>query len=43
MFYWLDKLKPKSKSKIFFVGVDENSMTFLYTLNREDKKKNFPF
>ena len=40
MFYWLDKLKPKTKSKIFFVGVNENSTTF-FTLNREDKKTFF--
>ena len=41
MFYWLDKLKPKTKAKIFFVGVDENSTTFLYTLNRGDNKTFF--
>ena len=43
MFYSLDKLKSRTntkklKTKIFFVGVNENSTTFLYTLNREDKK-----
>ena len=36
LFYSLDKLKPKTK--IFFVGVNENSVTFLYTLNRGDTK-----
>ena len=34
MFYSLDKLKPKTKTnQLFFVGVNENSTTFLYTLN----------
>ena len=28
----------KLKTKIFFVGVNENSTTFLYTLNKGDKK-----
>ena len=32
MFYSLDKLKPKNKTK------NEISTTFLYTLNRGDKK-----
>ena len=38
-FYPLDKLKPKTelKTKIFFVGVNWNSTTFLYTLNRRDE------
>ena len=38
MIYPLDQLKLKTKTKIFFAGVNENSMTFLYTLNRRDKK-----
>ena len=40
MFYSLDKVKPKTKTKNqnIFVGLNENSMTFLYTLNRGDKK-----
>ena len=46
MFYSLDKLKPRTKTKklktkIFFVGVNESSTTFLYTLNRQDKKTIF--
>ena len=43
MFYSLDKLKPKTKTKIkiFFVGVNENSTPFLYTLNRGEKKTLF--
>ena len=46
MFYSLDKLKPRSKTKklrtkIFFVGVNENSTTSLYTFNRADKKNIF--
>ena len=34
VFYSLDKLKPKikTKTKVFFVGVNENSTTFLYTI-----------
>ena len=41
MIYPFDQLKPKTKTKnqkIFFAGVNENSTTFLYTLNRGDKK-----
>ena len=43
MIYWLDRRNTKYeyyilKTKIFFVGVNENSTTFLYTLNRGDKK-----
>ena len=34
----LDKLKPKTKNQKNFVGVNENSRTFLYTLNKVDKK-----
>ena len=47
MFYLLDKLTPKTKTKTktknqnFFVGVNENLTTFLYTLNRGDKKTFF--
>ena len=43
MFYSLDKLKPRTKTKIkiFFVGVNENSTPFLYTLNRGEKKTFF--
>ena len=41
MIYPLDQLKPKTKIKTknqnIFAGVNENS-TFLYTLNRGDKK-----
>ena len=33
-----DKLKLNLKTKIFFVGVNENLTTFLFTLNRGDKK-----
>ena len=33
MFYLLDKLKPKTKTKIFFVGVNKNLTTFLYTFD----------
>ena len=31
--YWNQKLKLKLKTKIFFVGVYENLMTFLYTFD----------
>ena len=46
LFYSLDKLqtetqKLKLKTKIFFVGVNKNSTTFLYTLNRGEKKTFF--
>ena len=43
MFFSLDKLKPKNKinAKVFFVGGNENSTTFVYTLNRYDKKTFF--
>ena len=39
MFYSLDKLKSRTntkklKTKIFFVGVNENSTTFLYTFEK---------
>ena len=39
MFYSLDKLKPKTKTKNLniFVGVYENSMTFLYTFLKGKK------
>ena len=42
MFYSLDKLKPKTKTKnqnIF--GVNENSMTFLYTFEKGGQEKVF--
>ena len=38
LIYLLDQLKPKTKTKIFFAGVNENLITFLYTLNSGDKK-----
>ena len=41
MFYSLDKLKTKTKNQIFFVGENENLTTFLYILNRGDKKTFF--
>ena len=46
MFYSLDKLKSRTntkklKTKIFFVGVNENSTTFLYTLNGGGREKKF--
>ena len=41
MFYSWDKLKPKTKNLNIFAGVNENLTTFLYTLNREDKKTIF--
>ena len=41
MIYPLDQQKPKTKTKnqTIFAGVNENSMTFLYTLNRGGDKK----
>ena len=39
LFYSLDKLKLKTK--IFFVGVNENSTTFLYIFDYGDKKTFF--
>ena len=37
----LDKLKPKTKNQKNFVGVNENSTTFLYTLNRGGQENIF--
>ena len=39
MIYPLDQLKPKTKTKNWFAGVNENSTTFLYTLNRGGTRK----
>ena len=39
MFYLLDKLKPKTKTKIF---VDVDISTLLYTLRKRGQEKIFP-
>ena len=39
MFYSLDKLKLKTKKKFF--GVNENSMTFLYTFEKGGQENIF--